>query len=207
MSKINRGIAVFIILLILITLIGIFIKTSVDNGEPSERLAPRQEPQVHGFLIEFENGTTEPEVKAILENCNMTTNYSIDYDTYSSPSMYYVKVDKDKKMDIIDQLRKEDNWFDPNSQVTNKGNYYVIVSAQDDEGFLKVMEKNNLQVKETVVCDIPLADGSFLLGDGSTGYRPGKYYILERDAIRIRNKLEANEKVLSVSLEYITGKG
>jgi Uncharacterised protein family (UPF0228) len=199
MSKINREIAVFIIFLILVVLAGIFIKTLVDKGKPS------QEPQVVGLLIEFENGTTEPEVKAILENCNMTMNYSIDYKTYVSSSRYYVKVDKDKEMDIIDQLRKEDNLFDPNYQVIKKGNYYVIVSKQisepgtDDKVFLEVMEKNNLQVKETVVCDI--------LGDGSTGYSLGKNYILESDAIRIRNELEANEKVLIVFFTYMSYKG
>lgn len=194
MSKINKGIIVFIIFLILIALTGIFIKTLVDKGEPS------QEPQVLGLLIEFENGTTEPEVKAILESCNMTMNYSIDYNTNSSTSRYYVKVDKDKKMDIIDQLSKEYNWFNPNSQVINKGNYYVIVSLQDeDNSFLKVMEKNNLQVKGTVMCYIPL-------GDGSIGYILGKNCILERDAIRIRNELEVNEKVLTVSFHYITFK-
>lgn len=37
-----------------------------------------REVKIDSFLIQFENGTTEPEVKAILENYNMTLNYSID---------------------------------------------------------------------------------------------------------------------------------
>lgn len=42
---------------------------------------PDQEIQISGLFIEFENGTTEPEVRSILENYNLTANYSIDYNS------------------------------------------------------------------------------------------------------------------------------
>ncbi|AKJ37296.1 hypothetical protein MCM1_0178 [Methanosarcina barkeri CM1] len=40
-----------------------------------------QTPKAGGLGIQFENGTTESEVETILENCNMTVNYTIDYDS------------------------------------------------------------------------------------------------------------------------------
>jgi hypothetical protein len=40
-----------------------------------------REPEVAGLVIDFRTGTTEPEVKAIVENCNIPVNYTIDYNT------------------------------------------------------------------------------------------------------------------------------
>lgn len=66
MSKINGKIAVFTVFLVLVVVYGYM-------QAPTNR-----EVKIDSFLIQFENGTTEPEVKAILENYNMTLNYSID---------------------------------------------------------------------------------------------------------------------------------
>lgn len=211
MSRINKDIAVFIIVLLFIVLAAIFMKTSfgtktpidtktpVNTGTPVDKKTlvdtktPSLESQVAGLFIEFEDGTTQSEIKAILENCNMTMNYSIDYNTNISPSRYYVKVDNDKKMDVIDELRKGEKIPDPSyPPYFKKGDYYVIVTEQgsEDENFLKVMEKNNLQVKKTIVCFI------------SFGNEP-KNWIPEKDAVKIRDKLEENEKVLIVNLDYV----
>lgn len=78
MNKIKKGIAVVIVLLILVV-IYVFI-----------HLPMYQEPEVSGLIIDFKNGTTEPEVKAILENCNMPVNYTIDYNTTSFQDDYYL---------------------------------------------------------------------------------------------------------------------
>jgi hypothetical protein len=69
MNKIEKGIAVFIVLLILVV-IYVFIN-----------LPMYREPVVGGLIIDFKDGTTEPEVKAILENCSVPVNYTIDYNT------------------------------------------------------------------------------------------------------------------------------
>jgi cell division protein YceG involved in septum cleavage len=69
----NKEMVIFTVFLILIVLAGIFIKTPVDKKTPV------QEPNTAGIFIEFEEGTTEPEVKAILENYNLTRNYSLEY--------------------------------------------------------------------------------------------------------------------------------
>lgn len=78
MNKIKKGIAVVIVLLILVV-IYVFI-----------HLPMYQEPEVSGLIIDFKNGTTEPEVKAILENCNMPVNYTIDYNTTSFQDDHYL---------------------------------------------------------------------------------------------------------------------
>jgi len=56
-----------------------------------------QEPKVGGLYIQFENGTTEPEVKTILENYNMTMDYTIYYDSDDMLKRYYISIDQGKK--------------------------------------------------------------------------------------------------------------
>nr|WP_231593801.1 hypothetical protein [Methanosarcina siciliae] len=46
--------------------------------------------KVGGMNIRFEDGTYELEVKTVLENYNMTTNYSIDCNTGSVGNKYYI---------------------------------------------------------------------------------------------------------------------
>jgi hypothetical protein len=125
MSKIKTGIAIFIVLLVLVV-IYVFI-----------RLPMYREPEVGGLIIEFKDGTTEPEVKAILENCNMTVNYTIDYNTTK-------------------------------------------------------FKNDNVQVGKSIICYIRFGDGS---GNGAI--------VTEKDAIRIKNELKKNKKVLTISFDHI----
>lgn len=46
---------------------------------PVNMQSPIKESRVVGSCIEFEDGITEQEVKAILENCNINRNYIIEY--------------------------------------------------------------------------------------------------------------------------------
>jgi Uncharacterised protein family (UPF0228) len=192
MSKINKEIAVFIVFLILLTIYGLWNIPIIDI------ITQTQRPEVAGFLVQFESGTTEPEVKAILESCNMTRNWIIKYNVDYMGNRYYIKVDKDKR----EKLSKEKNWNDPIypeipeprfSEIKIRGYSYIIIPEEDlgDESLLKVIKKHYLQVKKSVVCYI-------LFGDGSGNYNDPKNWITERDAIRIKNELEANEKVLTV---------
>ena len=76
-----------------------------------------------------------------------------------------------------------------------KGDYYIILlskQAIEDKSFLEILDKNNLQVKTFVWCYINFGDGY-------------KNWIPERDAVRIKNALEMNEKVLTVFPDYIEG--
>lgn len=59
-------------------------------------------------------------------------------------------------------------------------------------------EDNNLQVKKSILCLVRF-------GDGSKDWILGKDYILKDDAVKIKNELEMNEKVLVVSPDYIEG--
>ena len=53
-----------------------------------------------------------------------------------------------------------------------------------------MLEKNNLQLKKSINCYIHFRDES-------------NYWIPEKDAVRIKNELEINEKVLIVSLDNL----
>jgi len=75
MSKINNKIAAFIFFLTLALLFGLAIKSSIDM------IKEIQTPKTAGLDIQFENGTTEPEVKSILKNYNVPVSYTIDYDS------------------------------------------------------------------------------------------------------------------------------
>lgn len=185
MNKINGKIAVSIVFLILVVLSGLFIKI------PINMIKQAQEPKVGGLYIQFENGITELEVKTILENYNMTMDYTIYYNSDDMLKRYYIPIDEGKKTDIIYELRKNENWT---SEVEiKKGNYSIIMLPEDftpDTKFLTVLEKNNLSLKKTVVCYI-------CLGDGSTSW------ISEKDATRIKNELETNKKIFDVFLAHI----
>lgn len=181
MSKINKELAIFVVILTLAILVGLFTK-----------VPPVQELRAGGLFIEFENGTTEPEVKAFLENCNMTMNYTIDYNNKDMADMYYIIVDRYKITDLRSELGKVRNWTDPSFPDIKKGNYYIIAVSEQiihDENFLKTLNKQNLQLKKSVLCYVQFGDGS------NTG-------ISEWHANIIKEKLEMNEKVLIVIPDY-----
>jgi hypothetical protein len=181
MSKINKGLIVFIIILTLAIFWRLFTKA------PSA-----QERRVGGLFIEFENGTTEPEVKSIFKNYNMTVNYSIDYNNKDMADMYYITVDRDKIMDLRNELGKVRNWTDPAFPDIKKRNYYIIAVSEQiiyDENFLKTLDKQNLQLKKSVLCYVQFGDGS---NSGISEWR----------ANIIKEKLEMNEEVLIVTPDY-----
>lgn len=189
MSKIKTEIAVFIILLILVVLYGFM------------QIPTAREAKISGFLIQFENGTTEPEVKTILENYNMTLNYSIDCNWNNGGYKYYIKVYKDDLPDVVrDGLRKDENWTDSGLPSFTKGDYIiypVTEKAIHDNNFLEILKRHNLQVKTFVWCLISYRDSS------TRHDTLGKNCITEKDAIRITNELETNENVLTIMPDYI----
>jgi hypothetical protein len=112
---------------------------------------------------------------------------------------YYIIVDPGKRNIIREELRKEKNWTDPIFPDFKKGNYYVITvtkQAIEDESFLDIIEKNNLHVKNSILCLIRFVDGS-------TNSSEKRSWISESDATRIKNELEMNVKVLTVGIGYI----
>lgn len=111
---------------------------------PMDTKNPVNKPLVGTLFVEFENGTTEPGVQSILENCNIPINYSIEYDSEIMSKRYYIIVDPDKRNIIRKELRKEKNWTDPIFPDFKKGNYYVITvtkQAIEDESFLDIIKK------------------------------------------------------------------
>lgn len=208
MTKNNKIIVVLGVFMVLIVLLVLFIKTSIDLKSPVDTKVPVDnmsvnEPQVAGFLVQFENGTTEPEVKAILENYNMILSYNIDCNSDNGGYKYYIKVDKDNIPDVVkDGLKSDENWTDPVLPSFTKGDYIiypVTEQAIHDKDFLEILKRHNLQVKTFVWCLISYRDNS-------TGHDIlGKNCITKKDAIRITNELEMNEKVWTVMPDYIEG--
>ncbi len=159
---------------------GQFIKTPVNSQ------TPYPDSQVGGLFIQFKDEVSESEVKAILQNYNMTRNYRMEYDTNTMGEGYYIMVDKDNWSDIRSELvteMKENNkkgWtISTPADVIRKEDYYVLpVSEQatQDEKFLAILDKYDIGVKKFIWCDI-----RFLYSDG-----PLTYWIPEEDAIRIK---------------------
>lgn len=186
-------IVVIIVFLIIVVPSVLFTPAHVKSNMSIDNETPVKEQQIAGLFIEFENGTTEQEVKTILEDSNIPVNYSIDYNTNLSSGRNYAKVDKDKKTAVVDEFKKGEKIPEPGFPPDiKKGDYYIIVSEQgfENDNFLNVMKRNNLQVKMTTICYV------------SFGNEP-KNWIPESDATRIRNELEANEKVFIVNFDGV----
>jgi hypothetical protein len=90
MSKISQRTVIFIFFMVFILIVGLLIKIPIDM------IIHAQEPKVGGMEILFENGTTEAEVKTILENSNVTINYTLEYDSHYMLKRYYIIVDRDR---------------------------------------------------------------------------------------------------------------
>ncbi len=194
MSKINKELAILIVFLILIVFAGTFMKTPVDTKTPVKEL------KVAGFFIGFEDGVSESEVKAILESCNLTMNYSIKYNTDGIADKYYIMLDTDNwdiRREISKKMREEKkDWIVSSpAHVIRKGDYQVFTVSEQavhDENFLAILNKYNIPVKQFIWCSIRF--------EKPDGYR---YWIPERNAIQIKNELEKNESIFTVSISYI----
>lgn len=187
MSKINKEIAIFTVILILAIFLGLFTKAPVNTQTQV------YEPRVGSLEIQFKDGISEPEVKAILQNFKITMNYSIEYDTNDTDEKYYIMIDKNKIWDVRGELAKVKNW-NGYAPAIRKGNYFIITIPEQilhDENFLVMLHKYNLQLKKFIWCRIKFEQ------DGS------KYWIPEKDAVRIKNELEKNDSIFSVHLGYL----
>ncbi|RXA19853.1 UPF0228 family protein [Methanosarcina sp. MSH10X1] len=194
MSKINKEI-IFLLLSILVITAGLFTETAVNTQ------TPYPDSQVGGLLIQFKDGVSESEVKAILQNYNMTRNYRMEYDTNTTGEIYYIMVDKDN-WDIRDEINKamkeeKKDWIVSSpAHVIREGDYYVFTVSEQaawDKKFLSILNKYDIGVKKFTWCEI-----RFLYDNG-----PLTHWIPEEDAIRIKNELEKNEDIFTVQLSYI----
>lgn len=193
-------IAVFIIFLIFFISLVLFTSPNADSKMSIDTKTPVKELKVAGFFIEFEDGVSESEIKTILESYNFTMNYSIKYKTHYVEDKYYIILDKDNwdiRREISKGMKeKKKDWITSSpAHVIRKGDDYVFTvseQAVQDENFLAILKKHNIQVNKFVECLV-----RFEKPDGS------RYWIPEEDAIRIKNQLEKNETIFSVSIDYI----
>ncbi|RXA17109.1 hypothetical protein EQO05_12975 [Methanosarcina sp. MSH10X1] len=196
MIKNNKKNAVLVTFLILLLIGGLFLKTPADVKRPVRGQ------QVGGLLIEFEEGTSEKEVKAILENCNLGM-YPLEYDVNYTADRFYIKVntderesvsDKFKELDVRNEFRRGKNWaeFVPDIK---KGNYCIITVSEQlihNESFLTILNKQDLELRKSTFCYIRFENGI----ENQTS---------ENDASGMKNELELSESVLTVSYEYLEG--
>jgi hypothetical protein len=187
-SNIKKEIVAFIVLLIFIVLWALFTPAPVNTNTPIP------DSQIGGMDIQFKDGVTEPEVKAILQKTNMTMNYSMEYDSNATDERYYIMVGKDKISYVRDESRKVKSWTEY-SHTIDKGNYYLVTVPEQvihDNNFLAMLDKYNLQLKRFIWCTI-----RFRLNDGYN------YWIPKEGAIRIKKELEQNENIFSIRLSYL----
>jgi len=194
MSRINKKVAFFIVFLILVIIAGLFVKTPVDT-----KTQVNDELKVGDMYIQFEDGISDSEVQTILESYNLTMNYSIKYNIDHVADKYYIMLDKDNwdiRRELSQKMKEEKkDWIISSpSQVIRKGDYHVFTvseQAVQDENFLEILDKYDIQVKKSTWCYI-----RFEKPDGS------RYWIPEKDAIRIKSELEKNENIFSIYLDY-----
>ncbi|PAV14544.1 hypothetical protein ASJ81_01090 [Methanosarcina spelaei] len=192
MSRINKKVAFFIVFLILVIIAGLFVKTPVDT-----ETQVNDELKVGGMYIQFEDGISDSEVQTILESYNLTMNYSIKYNIDHVADKYYIMLDKDNwdiRRELSQKMKEEKkDWIISSpSQVIRKGDYHVFTvseQAVQDENFLEILDKYDIQVKKSTWCYIRFEDES-------------KNWIPEKDAIRIKSELEKNENIFSIYLDY-----
>ena len=192
MSRINKKVAFFIVFLILVIIAGLFVKIPVDT-----KTQVNDELKVGGMYIQFEDGISDSEVQTILESYNLTMNYSIKYNIDHVADKYYIMLDKDNwdiRRELSQKMKEEKkDWIISSpSQVIRKGDYHVFTvseQAVQDENFLEILDKYDIQVKKSTWCYIRFEDES-------------KNWIPEKDAIRIKSELEKNENIFSIYLDY-----
>ena len=192
MSRINKKVAFFIVFLILVIIAGLFVKTPVDT-----ETQVNDELKVGDMYIQFEDGISDSEVQTILESYNLTMNYSIKYNIDHVADKYYIMLDKDNwdiRRELSQKMKEEKrDWIISSpSQVIRKGDYHVFTvseQAVQDENFLEILDKYDIQVKKSTWCYIRFEDES-------------KNWIPEKDAIRIKSELEKNENIFSIYLDY-----
>jgi hypothetical protein len=189
MSK-TKEISIFIIFLVLFVLVVVLVKLPILTPILADE---KQSNVVASLIIQFGDGITEQEAKAILENYSLPT-YKLDYNIDFLPDKhYYIIVDKNKMTGVKDELKKGAHWTDPASPDFEKGNNYIIPitdKAIQDENFLVLLEKNNLQVKKFVWCQF------------SFGEHPMSGISKER-ANELKSELEMNENVFLVEFQTI----
>lgn len=193
-------IVVFIIFLIFIIPMILFTSTNTDSKMSIDTKTPVNELKAAGLFIKFEDGVSESEVKTILESYNLTMNYSIKYNTHYVEGKYYIILDKDNwdvRREISKEMKeKKKDWIISSpAHVIRKGDDYVFMvseQAVQDENFLAILNKYNIQVNKFVECLV-----SFEKPEGS------RYWIPEKNAIQIKNELEMNENIFSVYIDHI----
>jgi hypothetical protein len=140
-----------------------------------------------GLFVEFEEGVTEPEMRQILGDYDLGTEYELNYNTEIS---YYLMVDKTERLPLMYEFAKIENWTE-SRYVIAKGDYYIITVSNEvivDEDFLEILNKHGLQLNQFVQCYVRFDDD-----------------IRYDSARKLENELEENERIVFVGIDDVEG--
>ena len=147
------------------------------------------EGSIGGIYIAFEDWTTEPEVRSILENYDLVNDYELRYDADYYVPRYYISVDN-AEVSLMEQKLPEDKYY---SHVIPKGNHSIItikehgdnVPVAYDPDALVMLSAHNIQLKKITPC--------FVRYDGP------EYWIDDYNATRIITELKDHRQIISIS--------
>ncbi|ADI75141.1 Protein of unknown function UPF0228 (plasmid) [Methanohalobium evestigatum Z-7303] len=145
--------------------------------------------EIPGYYIAFEDNVTEQEIESILTNYDLIINYTIEYDEGRRPS-YYTSVDKNNFTSVYYGDLLSRTWASRGMVSKNNDDYIISIRKPINDEVLETLESYNLQLKKFVWCYIDYGTGS---------------HVNRKDSIKIKDKLEKNEKILFVRFDYIVG--
>lgn len=162
-------------------------KVLIANFDYSPYTINENEIMAGGLFVEFEEGVTEPEMRQILGDYDLGTEYELNYNTEIS---YYLMVDKTERLSLMYEFAKVENWTESGYAIA-KGDYYIIIVSNEvivDEDFLEILNKHDLQLNQSVQCYVRFDDD-----------------IRYDSARKLENELEENERILFVGIDDVEG--
>ncbi|WP_129597373.1 UPF0228 family protein [Methanohalophilus profundi] len=162
-------------------------KVLIANFDYSPYTINENEIMAGGLSVWFEEGVTEPEMRQILGDYDLGTEYELNYNTEIS---YYLMVDKTERLPLMYEFAKVENWTE-SRYVIAKGDYYIITVSNEvivDEDFLEILNKHGLQLNQSVQCYVRFDDD-----------------IRYDSARKLENELEENERIVFVGIDDVEG--
>lgn len=165
-------------------------KVLIANFDYSPYNINENEIMAGGLFVEFEEGVTEPEMRQIFGNHDLSTGYELEYDVDWIEDRYYLMVDKTERLPRMYEFAKVKNWTESGYAIA-KGDYYIITVSNEvivDEDFLEILNKHDLQLNQSVQCYVRFDDD-----------------IRYDSARKLENELEENERILFVGIDDVDG--
>ena len=166
-----------------------------DNKTGSWQEVEQDDTKIGGIGVAFEEGITESETVSILGNYDLVNDYEFRYNVDYYANRYYVSVKRDDITLVKNELLQTNHFKHPAAQasdlfVKTKQNRSIIEISRimrEDNEILEILDTHGLQLKDFRWCYIDYEHND---------------WVNEKNATRIKNELEENEKILWVFLDY-----